>query len=159
MLCDFLDLWKTYVKDFSPLFQVAFPWIQKAIKSPLTEERYNLQDGVYSLVQNYETKSLEGAKFENHRKFIDVHLVIQGVEWIYWTKGKKVFQLESYSDKNDAEFFMAHPSANIFSHLVIEPGIVAIFWPGDWHLPCITPQTDKKPQKVTKIVVKIPVSK
>jgi len=158
MLCDSLDLWKTYVKGFSPLFQVAFPWIQKAIKGTLPAERYDLQDGMYALVQKYETKSLEEAKFENHRKFIDVHLVVQGVEWIYWTKAKNFLQIEKYSDKNDVEFFTAKPSPNIFSHLAIEPGIVAIFWPGDWHLPCITPQTDNKPQNVTKIVVKIPVN-
>ncbi len=159
MLCDSFNNWRTCLKGLKSAFDIAFSWIQEQLKNPSPVGRYDLSKGVYALIQNYITKNLENAKFENHRKFIDVQIVTQGIEWIYWTKPRNLPQTDPYIDAKDAEFFLPAPDINAFGHLVLEPGLFAVFWPGDLHLPGVSPQNIAAPQSVVKLVVKVPVIK
>ena len=47
--------------------------------------RFDLDgDHCFALVQTYETKPMEKAKFEAHRKYIDVQFIYSGRETILW---------------------------------------------------------------------------
>ncbi len=159
MLCDSLNNWEACVKGLDSAFKIAFKWIQDQLNKLSPTGRYELSKGVYALVQNYTTKNLEKVKFENHRKYIDVQTIAQGIEWIYWTKPQNLPVVDPYVETKDGEFFAPAPNVNAFSHLVLEKGIFAIFWPGDLHLPGITPQNTATSQTVIKLVVKVPVAK
>ncbi|MEX2681238.1 MAG: YhcH/YjgK/YiaL family protein [Candidatus Sigynarchaeota archaeon] len=161
MICDTLTSWKSLKMILPATFGVAFAWIEKYKDDPPADATVPLDNGLRVIVQSYHPKNLEDPKFENHHKFIDVQYVVSGTETIFWTKSKDLAITAPYSSEKDVEFCtMKDPAANSTS-LLLEAGMFAIFWPGDWHLPCIDPVVAHpscivKSGKVKKFVVKVP---
>jgi biofilm protein TabA len=161
MICDNITSWKSLKASLPAALGTALAWIEKNMDKPLADATILLEKGMRVIVQSYDPKDLTGARFENHHKFIDVQYVVSGAEMIYWTKQRKAPITDAYSDEKDIEFFeMADPVANS-TGLLLEAGMFAILWPGDWHLPCIDPAAAHpscavKKGKVKKFVVKVP---
>ena len=59
-------------------FPAAFAFLKEAIASPKEIGRYDLEGGVFALVQSYDTKSVENCKIEAHKKYIDIQCVLKG---------------------------------------------------------------------------------
>lgn len=109
-------------------------------------------DHCFALVQTYETKPLEKAKFEAHRKYIDVQFIHSGRETILWAP-LDAMQEETmaYSDEKDAALWKLTPDT---TPLHVSAGHFAILWPQDAHAPCV--EWDQ-PETVFKVVVKVAV--
>lgn len=109
-------------------------------------------DHCFALVQTYETKPVEKAKFEAHRKYIDVQFIQSGRETILWAP-LDTMQEETmaYSDEKDAALWKLTADT---TPLHVSAGHFAILWPEDAHAPCI--EWDK-PEQVFKVVVKVAV--
>ncbi len=161
MICDNITSWKSLNVGLPAAFGIALAWIDKNKDKPPADATIPLSNGMRVIVQSYDPKGFAGARFENHHKFVDVQYVVAGAEMIYWAKERKGPASESYSDEKDVEFFeMVDPVANS-TGLLLEAGMFAILWPGDWHLPCIDPaaahpSSDVKKRKIKKFVVKVP---
>ncbi len=161
MICDNITSWKSLKAALPAAFGTALAWIEKNKDKPPADATIPLEKGMRVIVQSYNPKNLKGAVFENHHKFIDVQYVVSGAEMVYWTKTQNGPITSAYSDEKDVEFFeMVDPVANS-TGLLLETGMLAILWPGDWHLPCIDPAAAHpscaiKKGKVKKFVVKIP---
>lgn len=162
MICDNLSSWKSLKATLPAPFAAGFAWIEKNKDKPPADGSYPLEKGMRVIVQTYDPKDLKGAQFENHRKFIDIQYIVQGAEFIFWTKPRKIPQVQAYSDEKDIEFFeMKDPVANS-AGLLVEQGMFAIFWPSDWHMPCMNPTAVNAAYagpkgKVKKFVVKVPI--
>jgi YhcH/YjgK/YiaL family protein len=163
MIVDTIAAWKSLKITLPAAFTTAFSWIEKNKDNPPDDGTISLgKNNFRALVQTYDWKELEGMHFENHHKFIDIQYVVQGAEAILWSKTKDVPEFEAYSDEKDIEFFdVENPVANTTS-LLLEEGMFAIFWPSDWHIPCLSPAAVQSSYAgtvgpVKKFVIKVPV--
>ncbi len=135
-----------------PRLTVGFDWL-RANADP-TPGRHELAGGAYAMVADYETTPGEGKKFEAHRRFIDIQLLVTGEEII----DVAPLELEGiplatpYDDENDIAFYGDPPR---WSSLAMAPGLFAVFYPDDAHRPGNALPSGPKP--VRKAVVKIPV--
>ena len=64
----------------NPGFPVAFAFLEEALAKPKEVGRYDLEEGVFALVQSYDTKPAEACKIEAHKKYIDIQCVLKGKE-------------------------------------------------------------------------------
>ena len=109
-------------------------------------------DDCFALVQTYETKPLEKAKFEAHRKYIDVQFIQSGRETILWAPlATMKEETMAYSEEKEAALWKLVPDV---TPLRMSAGHFAILYPEDAHAPCIEWE---KPEQVFKVVVKVAV--
>jgi biofilm protein TabA len=156
MLVESLSNWPKWAKSFTPEFTKAIAFILEQQQNPATPGRYNLDDGMYAIIQVYTTKSALGGQFETHRKYIDLQILTQGIESLYWTSPEIGDPQIPYSMEKDIEFFKPRFPLSHYCRIVLEPHRFCLLWPQDWHMPSIIPENDV-PKEVRKIVVKIPV--
>ena len=108
----------------------------------------------YVLKQQYTTKPLAEGKWESHRRYIDIHLVVSGEESSEWLPDEFLPAAEgAYDAEADATVYTSRRKG---STIHMEPGWFAVFFPADAHIPCCAPG---EPSPVNKIVVKVPVGK
>ncbi|BBO64610.1 YhcH/YjgK/YiaL family protein [Serratia marcescens] len=132
--------------------------IRKMLASIIESEPYNLPVGHYQVqgkqmffnVVEGETKLLADQKPEFHRQYLDIHLVLEGREVI----GAGVLGLplplsEPFNEAHDLGFSPAIPGETLI-HL--QPGELAVIFPGELHRPMSTCTT---PAVLRKIVAKI----
>lgn len=109
-------------------------------------------DHCFALVQTYETKPVEKALFEAHRKYIDVQFIHSGRETILWAPlASMKEETMAFSEEKDAALWKLTPD---FTPLHVSAGHFAILWPQDAHAPCVVWD---KPEQVLKVVVKVAV--
>ena len=115
------------------------------------EKKYFIDENkVYANVERYETKSLEDAVTESHRKYIDIQLVLQGEEIIRVNNIADLIVKQEYDAERDVIFYET-PSQNN-EEVVLQAGMFCLLFPQDAHSPQIAVKT---PQSVKKVVVKI----
>jgi len=103
-------------------------------------------------VQAYQTLEPKEVRFEAHRVYIDIQLVVSGRETIYWAPLARVPQISAAYDYDKDVVFFEEPEAAVA--LTMEAGDYAVFFPTDAHKPrCIAAQ----PENVQKIVMKVAV--
>ncbi len=131
-------------------WEVAAEFLQRQDLMGIPTGRYNLSEsGTYANVQEYVTK--ESFKYEAHRKYIDVQVVLSGKELIKVAPLSEVREpIKPYNPKKDIEF---HASAVSSRSLLADPGHWVILFPSDAHAPCISFDA---PSDIRKVVVKIP---
>jgi len=113
--------------------------------------RYELENGLYYLVQSYETKPLSEGRFEAHRKYIDLQYIAYGKERHDAACICDLTQQDEYNSEKDIIFYNGSGST-----LIINEGFFAVYFPQDAHMPNL--RVGGSPEKVTKIVIKIPYS-
>jgi len=114
-----------------------------------TPGRYELKNGLYYLVQNYETKPVSEGRFEAHRKFIDLQYIVNGKERHDAASIEGLTVRDNYNEEKDIIFYNGAGST-----LILDAGFFAVYFPEDGHMPNL--RTGELPEAVTKIVVKIP---
>ena len=104
-------------------------------------------DNIFYLVQRYKTKNVSEAKFEAHRKYIDIQAILKGKEIIGYTHKASLKVSIPYTD--DIEFF---ETPRDFNETKLTEGMFVILFPDDAHMPMChyNEQSD-----VLKVVVKI----
>ena len=119
----------------NPLFKQAFEFIQKNDLSKMELGKTILDgDKLFISVMEIDGKLPEAAKMESHVKYIDIQVVLSGVETMGWTAIEHCTEaIEPYNAEKDLQFFADKPSTLITVH----PGEFAIFFPEDGHAPGI----------------------
>ncbi len=134
-----------------PRFEKAFAFIKKAIAENLPVGKYEL-DGknLFASVQEYNTKEEQAARYEGHRKYIDIQYIVSGAEAVEITDISKTHSVTDYNDEKDVEFFQADGKTWKGVWTENEYGI---FFPNDIHRPAM--RVDDASAPVKKILVKI----
>ena len=114
--------------------------------------RYEISDGVYANVDEYEPKIYENCKFEAHKKYIDIQMVLSGEENLEYTNTDGLKISEEYDENRDVMFFENSKTDTDYVHLT--PFKFAFIYPHEAHKPQIKTISDK----VKKVVVKINVA-
>lgn len=109
-------------------------------------------DDIYVTVSEAETKAPDGLRFEAHRRYIDIQLVVRGQEAIGFAPVTSMKTIEPYDAAKDIEFF--EPPAQ-FGTAALRPGDFVVFAPGDGHRPGV--HLDG-PHVSRKVVVKVSVA-
>ncbi len=135
-------------------FEKAFDFIKKAVKENLPVGKYEI-DGtdVYAMVQEYDTKLPDEARFEAHKNYIDIQYIISGVEKMEVTDISKAKPNTEYSAEKDVIFF---DDSNMSTVGVFTDEEYAVFFPHDVHKPGMA--KDNIRSTVRKIVVKVKVN-
>lgn len=105
---------------------------------------------VFAIHQVNSTKPASLARFEAHRKYIDLQYIWQGEEIIAITSSDNLTAIIPYDEQKDIIFYKYFRS----SFLVMKPLMLAILYPSDVHAPGIA---FKKQQLIKKTVVKVKV--
>jgi YhcH/YjgK/YiaL family protein len=108
-------------------------------------------DRLYASVSTYPTSPRKERRFEAHKRYIDVQVVLEGEERIDVSLEKDLPILEAYDEKKEVMFFKPPKE---FASLTLRPGCFAVFYPHDIHRPGCNLRGKRQ---VRKIVVKVEV--
>lgn len=95
--------------------------------------RYELNDGNYVNIETYNTKPLSDAKFESHRKFIDIQLLLSGKERIYVKPLKELSALAPYNAQKDIIFYSDNVEAA--DYITLDSTNFVMLFPHEAHAP------------------------
>lgn len=130
-----------------PLFEEAFAFLAEA--PDLEAGHYELDDGLYANVLEFETKPMTEVPIEAHREYIDLHYCIAGGERMSWAN---IGELNAVSEEPDRDTYFYEGRATSVS---VRPGMFYIMFPKDGHRPGCHKEF---PKHCKKAVVKIPVN-
>ncbi len=106
----------------------------------------------FANVEEYTTKTLENCKLEAHKKYIDIQLLLSGVEELDYTAVDGLTVSEPYDEIRDIMFFAS--TDRVLNKVVLEPGNFVLLYPHEAHQPQMAYKN--LPAQVKKVVVKIP---
>ena len=130
----------------------SFNFLKSNDLSKLEIKRHEIDgDNAYAPVSEYLSKNEGEAKFEVHRKYIDIQYVIAGVEQIAVTPLSSTKDITiPYDAAKDIEFMTVSDSTTFKA----TPGNFFIFFPSEIHRPGLKLNENSQ---VKKIVVKVKV--
>jgi YhcH/YjgK/YiaL family protein len=154
MISDHLTNWRT-LPGFSahPLWTAAFKWIENnAATAEIAISELGV-GGATVRVMEYATKERELARYEAHRKTIDLQYTIHGAEGIEVTPTGLLTAQGNYDASKDFQFY---ETPSLWEGRVDNvEGRFTILYPQDGHMPQL--RVGNIPV-VRKLVVKIPLS-
>ncbi len=151
MITDLLEQRRRYT-SLAPRFAVAFEFLEK-LPADQPDGRCDIDgDNCFALVQTYNTKPLSQAKFEAHRRYIDIQFIQAGRETILWSPLVALTEVtQPYATEKDIAFFANPPQ---WTPVNLCAGQFAVFFPEDGHAPGVE---NGGPIEVRKTVIKIRV--
>jgi biofilm protein TabA len=149
MICDLLVNARNYL-GLHPGFAEAFAFLERPELADLADGRYAIAgENVFAIISRDQGRRRDQAQLEAHRRYIDIQLVLAGNDDMGWRPvvlcGNPT---TAYDEGDDIAFFVDPP----LSWLSVVPGMFAVFFPDDGHLPLISHGV------VHKVVVKVAVS-
>ncbi len=149
MILDTLENANRY-RALYPGFAEALDFMQGPGLKDLSEGRHEIAGAdLYALVIREFGKKKEDGLIEIHRKYIDIQIVLEGIDEIGWKPTPLcISPKEDYDPEADIQFFTDPPDTWIATH----PGQFAVFFPEDAHMPMISPD------KLHKVVMKVAVT-
>jgi biofilm protein TabA len=145
MILDKLEYSKFYL-PIHPSFEKAFAFlsINKRESLPVGCIEINGEDS-YAVVQEYITKLPNEGIWEAHRKYLDIHYIVEGVERIGIAPISQM-ELGVYNPERDFQSMTGNGQM-----IELYEGSFVIFFPQDAHMPGLA--TDSR-TPVRKIVIK-----
>jgi YhcH/YjgK/YiaL family protein len=130
----------------------AFAFLKNNDLSKIEVKRYDIEgENVFAPITEYLTKNEEDAKFEAHKKYIDIQYVISGVEQMSVAPmSMKKDEVTPYDATKDVEFMTVSQSSSYKA----TPERFFIFFPSDIHRPSVKVGENSQ---VRKVVVKVKV--
>lgn len=154
MITDVLECWTRYPKAFDG-WNSTFEWLLEHESGDLVDGTIDLANGIRLITSTYQSKPVTTCCFEAHERYMDIQYVMKGMEYIHWlpdiTKGKHV----PYSSEKDIEFYDIGKEGHASTRILMEAGTFVVFWPGEWHMPCVSVDRDES-STIKKMVVKVP---
>ncbi|MBA3052600.1 MAG: YhcH/YjgK/YiaL family protein [Candidatus Omnitrophota bacterium] len=126
---------------------LALAYIKETDFSAAAPGKYKIDgDVIFAIVQEYSTKDRSECKLEGHFKYTDIQYIVSGAELM----GVATLTSQKPVYKNPDEDYALFESDPAFFR--IDPGMFAIFFPDDLHMPCV--QLERS-ARVKKVVVKV----
>ncbi|HVH11435.1 MAG TPA: YhcH/YjgK/YiaL family protein [Longimicrobium sp.] len=132
-----------------PRIAAGLRWL-RTLDPSLPDGRHAIYgDDVFALVSSYDTGPSTEKRFETHARHVDLQYVAAGHERILHTPAATLTVETPYDEAADITFYAEPPFA---SSLLMRPGDLAVFFPGDAHKPgCMAGGR----HAVRKVVVKV----
>ncbi|MFA5851582.1 MAG: YhcH/YjgK/YiaL family protein, partial [Spirochaetales bacterium] len=127
----------------------AIDYLQKTDFKALANGSHQVDgERVLANVMTYETKRPEEGKFEAHRKYIDIQVVLEGEERCCCTPLSLTTELGPYDTGKDIGFLVGPRQTT----MQLNPDNFAVFFPQDAHMPSLSLD---KARTVRKVVMKV----
>lgn len=132
-----------------PLFARAFELLRGTDLMALAPGQHTIQgERIFAIAEACHGRTRAEAKLECHRRYIDIQLVLEGVDEMGWKPlAECVNPATDYDAARDIRFFNDAPS----SWIATPAGSFCLFFPDDAHAPLVSAG------HVRKVVVKIAV--
>lgn len=106
-------------------------------------------EGGYLMLQTGTTRALEDGSFETHQKYLDVQVLLDGLETVAWADVSELEEAAPYDSEKDKALFNGRGSA-----VEIRPGMCYICAPQDAHKAC---RHTEAPANYRKAVLKLEI--
>ena len=148
MILDTLHQADRYIA-LHPLFAQAFDYLRNTDFLALAPGRHAVRgEDVFVIVEACAGRTRAAAQLECHRRYIDIQLVLEGVDEMGWKPvAACVDPATDYDAARDIRFFNDAPT----SWVATPPGAFCLFFPDDAHAPLVSTGF------IRKVVVKIAV--
>lgn len=132
-----------------PLFPRAFEYMRNTDLYALTPGRYPIAgEDLFAIVEHVPGRSREMARLEAHRRYIDIQLVLDGIDEMGWKPLADCYNpVSEHSVEKDIRFFHDAPA----SWIATPPDHFCIFFPEDAHAPLVSEGV------IRKVIFKIAV--
>lgn len=122
------------------------------MKQPFSDGHIEIEpEKLWGNVQHYMPKPISEGRYEAHREYCDVQVMIDGAEKIGWASVSDCTVTDPFSEESGDIAFMKSDKGQLF---LLRSGTFAVFFPEDAHMPCI--EAGEK-NGVTKIVFKVKI--
>ena len=132
-----------------PLFPRAFGFLRSTNLQVLAPGKHTVDgERIFAIVESCNGRTRAEAKLECHRRYIDIQLVLDGIDEMGWKPvAECVDPATDYDAARDIRFFNDTPS----SWIATPPGSFCLFFPDDAHAPLVSDGL------IRKVVLKIAV--
>lgn len=132
-----------------PLFARAFEFLRGTDLMTLAPGKHDVQgEQAFAIVEVCDSRTRAEAKLECHRRYIDIQLVLEGIDEMGWKPvAACVDPATDYDAARDIRFFNDTPS----NWIATPPGAFCLFFPEDAHAPLVGQG------RIRKVVMKIAV--
>ena len=149
MIVDRLENADLYLAS-SPRFAKAFDALRNPRFVHQPDGRYEIDgDRIFCLIQRYTTRPPEKCVVESHRRYIDIQLVVTGVELVRVAHPEGLETTQAYDASSDKALYRP---IETMSAVRLGAENFAVFFPHDAHMPCLQAG---EPSDVHKAVVKV----
>lgn len=151
MIYDSLKNAKCY-ETLSENFKKAFDYLSSTDLNALPEGKYAIDgDNVYIMVQTPALKPWAEGRWEAHRAYADIQVVISGEEVMGFCQGEGLAVETPYDAQSDVLFY-AETAGN---RALVRAGEMMVFFPQDAHRPCMLPEGGNPTNKKAVVKVKL----
>jgi YhcH/YjgK/YiaL family protein len=129
--------------------ETALKLLHKIELLDLTDGRHDVNgDSLYYLVNEYFLTDESQLKLEAHKKYIDIHYIMSGVESIGHSimRGHKIAR--KYDKQGDYALYTGE-----YSMFNMNSGMFSVFFPGELHMPGVGSNNTKVKKIVFKVMV------
>jgi YhcH/YjgK/YiaL family protein len=139
-------------KDMNANWEKALVWLKGESWKNLPDGKVEI-DGTkaYATFSSYTTKLPSEGRYESHRLYADIQIILKGNELVLVCDRKALTVTVPYSPEKDIDFLDGN-SAPVHHVLLSNPAAV-VFFPEDAHKPNLA--VAGKPAEVWKLVVKV----
>ena len=138
------------IRKYSGIPQEAIDFVEAVTKEDFTGH-YDFGNVVFANIDEYETKTFCNCKFEAHKRYIDIQLILDGIERLEYMPVDGLKVSKAYDEERDVVFF--ENSKELPDSIILKEGKFVLIYPHEAHKPQIA--IDDKSVKVKKAVVKI----
>lgn len=147
MIIDSLEAFDHYL-SLNPLFAIVADYLRNTDLSTLPVGKTVIKgDDIFINVQDAPAKSKDEARFETHRRMIDIQIPISDCEEHGWAPASQLPRA-TYDETTDMTLHdpvaPSLPSDIASTYFKLVPGQFAIYFPTDGHAPAITDHTIRK---------------
>ncbi len=132
-----------------PLFARAFDYLRNTDLLALAPGRHTVEgENLFAIVEHCAGRARAEAKLESHRRYIDIQLVLEGVDEMGWKPlADCVKPIGDFDVARDIRFYDDAPA----SWVATPAGSFCLFFPDDAHAPLVSDGM------IRKVIMKIAV--
>ena len=132
MIYDKIENLSVYFDENSKFAKVE-PTLREFLKSPFDSGKIEIDgDNMWCNVSRYGVADNTPIKYESHREYADVQIMVDGEENIGWASFNECNITEDFKEGSDIAFMNA-PNGQLFA---LRKGYFLVFFPEDAHAPC-----------------------
>lgn len=147
MILDHIDNAYLYY-GMHPLFKKAFEYLTSQDFSTVENGTYEVDEKrIFAIVNSYPTEPVSQRFWEGHQKYIDIQLMISGIENMGHVPLHQAKVIQDYNYENDFTKFEATGT-----EVTVPAKFFTIFYPSDVHMPNLV---SGKSMEVKKVVMKV----
>ena len=132
-------------------FKNAYQWLKEHDTANMEDGTYDICDGVFAMVQRYDTIPFSEARFESHKDYYDIQYIAKGTENFGMALVKDCELVETI-EKNDVSFYK---TPKFYTQVNLKSGDLVVVPPEEVHQP--RAQYNGQKDFVVKVVIKVKV--